>query len=87
MKTLQTKLSASSVNFRRRMMRNGAVAAAVTALSSAQAYAAGIAIDTAGIEAQITSGATNAGAIAGYVAIGLSVLACAGIIFGMLRKA
>jgi len=64
-----------------------AVVTSVAMLGTATAFAADVAIDTSGIQSQITAGATSAGAIAGYVAIGLSVLACAGVIFGMLRKA
>lgn len=66
---------------------NVALVAGVSALSAGQAMAASIPIDISGIEAQITEGGTSAGAVAGYVALALAVLACAGVIFGMLRKA
>lgn len=68
-------------------VRNVALVAGVSALSAGQAMAASIPIDISGIEAQITEGGTSAGAVAGYVALALAVLACAGVIFGMLRKA
>jgi hypothetical protein len=65
--------------------RTAVVAAAVSMFATAQAFA--VDIDTSGIEAQINSGATSAGSVAGYVALALAVLATAGVIFGMLRKA
>lgn len=71
-----------------RSARNLALVAGVSVFSAGQAMAAAIPIDISGIEAQIESGATSAGSVAGYVALALAlaVLACAGVIFGMLRK-
>lgn len=86
MKTLQSRLSVNNGKFVRRMARNGFVAAAAL-VGSVQVFAADIAIDTAGISSQISAGATSAGQIAGYVALALAVLATAGVIFSMLRKA
>ncbi len=63
------------------------LAAGLAVFSAGQAMAAAIPIDTSGIQEQITSGGTSAGTVAGYVALALAVLACAGVIFGMLRKA
>jgi type IV secretory pathway VirB2 component (pilin) len=62
------------------------LAAGLAVFSAGQAMAAAIPISTDGIEDQITAGATSAGTVAGYVALALAVLACAGVIFGMLRK-
>lgn len=68
-------------------LRNASLVAGITAFSAGQAMAAAIPIDISGIEGQITAGATSAGSVAGYVALALAVLACAGVVFGMLRKA
>lgn len=68
-------------------VRNAALVAGVTAFSAGQAMAADIPIDISGIQSQISTGATSAGTVAGYVALALAVLACAGVVFGMLRKA
>lgn len=67
-----------------RTVARNAVIGAVVAMSTTAAFAVPISID--GVEAQIQEGATSAGTVAGYVALGLAVLACAGVIFGMLRK-
>lgn len=64
-----------------------ALTAGVSVFSAGQAMAAAIPISIEGIEDQITAGGTSAGTVAGYVALALAVLACAGVIFGMLRKA
>lgn len=70
-----------------RSARNLALVAGVSVFSAGQAMAAAIPIDISGIEGQITAGATSAGSVAGYVALALALLACAGVVFGMLRKA
>ncbi|MBB2494486.1 major capsid protein [Aquipseudomonas ullengensis] len=69
-----------------RSARNLALVVGVSVFSAGQAMAAAIPIDISGIEEQINAGATSAGSVAGYVALALAVLACAGVIFGMLRK-
>lgn len=66
------------------MFRNGAIALTVGAAVSLPAYAA---MDTAAIKTQMDTAADQAGTVAGYIALALSVLACAGVVFGMLRKA
>ena len=68
-------------------VRNLGIVTGVALFSAGQAMAAVIPISTDGIEEQITAGATSSGTVAGYVALALAVLACAGVIFGMLRKA
>lgn len=68
-------------------LRNASLVAGITAYSASQAMAAAIPIDVTGIEEQITAGGTSAGTVAGWVGLALAVLACAGVIFGMLRKA
>lgn len=68
-------------------VRNPVLVGSLAAVSAGQAMAAAIPIDISGIEGQINAGATSAGSVAGYVALALAVLACAGVIFGMLRKA
>ncbi len=84
MKT-QLKNTASTFGRARRYARNAAIGGFV-ALSTSAAFAQ-VPISIEGVEAQINSGATSAGTVAGYVALGLAVLACAGVLFGMLRKA
>lgn len=54
-----------------------------TALSVSSAYA----IDIEPIEASLTQAGSNAGTVAGWIALALVVLASAGIVFSMLRKA
>lgn len=86
MQQMKTQLKTTASNFgrARRYARNAAIGGFV-ALSTSAAFAqVPIAID--GVETQIQTGATTAGTIAGYVAIALSLLACAGVIFAMLRK-
>lgn len=68
----------------RTITRNAVIGGFVAVATAPAAFAVPISID--GIEAQINEGATSAGTVAGYVALGLAVLACAGVIFGMLRK-
>lgn len=68
----------------RTIARNAVIGGFVVVATAPAAFAVPISID--GIEAQINEGATSAGTVAGYVALGLAVLACAGVIFGMLRK-
>lgn len=70
-----------------RSARNLALVAGVSVFSAGQAMAAAIPIDITGIEGQINAGAASAGSVAGYVALALALLACAGVVFGMLRKA
>lgn len=86
MQLMKTQLKNTASNFgrARRAARNVAIGGFVAAVTAPSAFAVPIAID--GIEAQIQEGATSAGTVAGYVALGLAVLACAGVIFGMLRK-
>jgi hypothetical protein len=63
------------------------LAAGLAVFSAGQAMAAAIPISIEGVQDQITAGGTSAGTVAGYVALALAVLACAGVVFGMLRKA
>ena len=86
MKQLKTALqkNASAFGHKAQMLSIGA---GVMALSAGQAFAAVVPISIDGVEEQITAGGTSAGTVAGYVAIALAVLACAGVVFGMLRKA
>lgn len=70
------------------LFRNTCIALSVSAVTAVPAFAAGESIiDTAAIKAAMESAKSDAGTVAGYVAIALSVLACAGVVFGMLRKA
>lgn len=70
------------------LFRNGSIALAVTAATTVPAFAAGESvIDTAAIQAKMAQAGTDAGTVAGYVALALAVLACAGVVFSMLRKA
>lgn len=71
----------------RNTVRNLGLAAGVAVFSAGQAMAAAIPISIEGVQEQITAGGTSAGTVAGYVALALAVLACAGVVFGMLRKA
>lgn len=86
MQLMKTQLKNTASNFgrARRFARNAAIAGVVGVVAS-PAFAL-VEVDTSGVEAQINSGATSAGTIAGYVAIALALLACAGVIFSMLRK-
>jgi hypothetical protein len=68
-------------------VRNAALVGGIAVFSAGQAMAAAIPISIEGIQEQITAGGTSAGTVAGYVALALAVLACAGVVFGMLRKA
>lgn len=70
-----------------KQLKNLFLVSSITAFSAGQAMAAAIPIDVTGIEEQITAGGTSAGTVAGWVGLALAVLACAGVIFGMLRKA
>lgn len=70
-----------------RAVGHAALVGGVAVLSAGQAMAEVIPIDVTGIEDQITAGGTSAGTVAGWVGLALAVLACAGVIFGMLRKA
>ncbi|WP_313513156.1 MULTISPECIES: major capsid protein [Pseudomonas] len=60
---------------------------AIASVGTVMAVPAFAAIDISGVETELTSAGTNAGTVAGWVAVALVVLAGAGIIFGMLRKA
>ncbi|MCO2828589.1 capsid protein [Pseudomonas aeruginosa] len=68
------------------LFRNTCIALTVSTAAALPAFAESV-IDTAAIKAQIDQGGADAGTIAGYVAVALAVLACAGVVFGMLRKA
>lgn len=89
MQQLKTQLQngASSFGRARRYARNAVLAGSVSLVAAGQAMADAVPIDIAGIEGQITAGATSAGTVAGWVGLALAVLACAGVVFGMLRKA
>lgn len=89
MQQLKTQLQngVSSFGRARRYARNAVLAGSVSLVAAGQAFAAAIPISIDGVEEQITAGGTSAGTVAGYVALALAVLACAGVIFGMLRKA
>lgn len=86
MQQMKTQLKNTASNFgrARRYARNAAIGGFV-ALSTSAAFAQ-VPIDISGVESQINSGATSAGTVAGYVALALALLACAGVIFSMLRK-
>ncbi|MDH0897703.1 MULTISPECIES: hypothetical protein, partial [unclassified Pseudomonas] len=60
-------------------VRNVALVGSAAVLSTGQAMAAAIPIDVTGIQEQINAGGTSAGTVAGYVALALAVLACAGV--------
>lgn len=68
------------------LFRNTCIALSVSAVTAVPAFADSV-IDIAAIKAAMESAKSDAGAVAGYVAIALAVLACAGVVFGMLRKA
>ncbi|GAC1030284.1 hypothetical protein thsps21_11110 [Pseudomonas sp. No.21] len=68
------------------LYRNTCIALSVSAFAAMPAFADSI-IDTAAIKASMDAAKSDAGTVASYVAIALSVLACAGVVFGMLRKA
>lgn len=70
-----------------KQLKNLFLVSSIAVFSAGQAMAAAIPIDVTGIEEQITAGGTSAGTVAGWVGLALAVLACAGVIFGMLRKA
>lgn len=89
MKHLKTQLQngASAFGRTRRRVGNLVLAGSVAAFSAGQAMAAVVPIDISGVQEQVESGGTSAATVAGYVALALAVLATAGIIYGMLRKA
>lgn len=68
------------------VFRNTCIALAVSSAAAVPAFADSV-IDTAAIKTQMASAQADAGTVAGYVALALAVLACAGVVFGMLRKA
>lgn len=68
-----------------RSFRNLCIAGAVTAATS-PAWAGSV-IDTTAVGTAMTDGQGDMKTIAGYVVGALVVLACAGLIYSMLRKA
>ncbi len=68
--------------FGQKTFRNICIGAAVTAATASPAFA----IDTAAIESQMAAASADASTIAGYIALALAVLACASVVFSMLRK-
>lgn len=65
--------------------RNLCIAGAVTAASSVPAWAS--VIDTSSVESAITDGKQDMSNIGGYIVGALVILAVAGLIYSMLRKA
>lgn len=65
------------------MFRNACIATVAT-VATVPAFAA---MDVAPIQAEMTQAGDNAGNVGTWIAIALVVLAGAGIVFGMLRKA
>lgn len=69
------------------VFRNTCIALSVTAATAVPAFAAdGSVIDTAAIKTQMAAAQSDAGTVAGYIALALAVLAVAGVVFSMLRK-
>ena len=66
--------------------RNLCIAGAVTAASSVPAWAGSV-IDTSAVESAISDGKQDMSNIGGYIVGALVILACAGLIYSMLRKA
>ncbi|RUE87309.1 major capsid protein [Pseudomonas aeruginosa] len=65
--------------------RNLCIAGSVTAATSLPAFAA--VIDTSAVEAAITEGKADMSSIGGYIVGALVILAVAGLVYSMLRKA
>lgn len=68
-----------------RSFRNLCIAGSVTAATSLPAFA-GV-IDTSAVETAMTDGQGDMKTIGGYVVAALVILAVAGLIYSMLRKA
>lgn len=68
-----------------RSFRNLCIAGTVTAVTSVPAWA-GV-IDTSAVESAISDGKSDMSNIGGYIVGALVILAVAGLIYGMLRKA
>ncbi|MBD9499168.1 major capsid protein [Pseudomonas sp. PDM17] len=66
--------------------RNLCIAGAVTAATSVPAWAGSV-IDTSAVESAISDGKQDMSNIGGYIVGALVILACAGLIYSMLRKA
>ncbi|WEJ71424.1 major capsid protein [Pseudomonas sp. PSE14] len=69
-----------------RSFRNLCIAGTVTAVSSFPAWAGSV-IDTSAVESAITDGKSDMSNIGGYIVGALVILAVAGLIYSMLRKA
>lgn len=69
-----------------RSFRNLCIAGTVTAVTSVPAFAASV-IDTSSVEQAITDGKGDMSNIGGYIVGALVILAVAGLIYSMLRKA
>lgn len=69
-----------------RSFRNLCIAGTVTAVSSMPVWAASV-IDTSAVEQAITDGKSDMSNIGGYIVGALVILAVAGLIYSMLRKA
>ncbi|MCE4073562.1 major capsid protein [Pseudomonas nicosulfuronedens] len=67
-------------------LRNLCIAGTVTAVTSVPAFAASV-IDTSAVEQAITDGKGDMSNIGGYIVGALVILAVAGLIYSMLRKA
>lgn len=66
--------------------RHLCIAGVVTAASSVPAWAGSV-IDTSAVESAISDGKQDMSNIGGYIVGALVILACAGLIYSMLRKA
>lgn len=69
-----------------RAFRNLCIAGSVTAATTLPAWAGSV-IDTSAVESAITDGKSDMSNIGGYIVGALVILACAGLIYSMLRKA
>lgn len=86
MNQLKTKLQNNASTFRTKASHLALVAGVSVAMAGNAMAAAVPVVDLDEVKAQIAQGGTDAGGIGTAIAIVLAILACAGVVFGMLRK-
>ncbi|MGY4532662.1 type IV secretory pathway VirB2 component (pilin) [Pseudomonas sp. TE3786] len=86
MNQLKTNLQNNASTFRAKASHLALVAGVSVAMAGNAMAAVIPVVDVDEVKAQISQGGTDAGSIGTTIAIVLAVLACAGVVFGMLRK-
>ena len=86
MNQLKTKLQNRASTYRAKASHLALVACVSVAMAGNAMAAVIPVVDVDEVKAQIAQGGSDAGSIGTTIAIVLAVLACAGVVFGMLRK-